>query len=194
MSAALPVLRIQIRGIPAVRDRLEQSVPTQELLEAGARGISNVLIRHLRARNTRPSKPGWPKSNYWADAADSVSTKLGGTSALISIHAPGVRIHLKGGVIKPKKAGGALAIPARPEVAGIWPSEYSGRARVFLLVRKALGKAYLVEAEPGGHLRILWRLLPQTRHTADPTVLPSETRLSRAASEAVQSILPQDTK
>lgn len=189
-ATATPIIHLQIAGVPALKQRLAAAVDKPMVLDAAGRGVSNLVIRHLRARNNRPGKAGWPKSNYWEDAASSTQTKTGNASAVITIHAPGIKLHLHGGEVR-SKSGGSLALPARPEVAGIWPSEYAGRDRIFLLVRKAFGKAYLAEKEEGGHIRILWRLVKKTRHVKDSTVLPGESALIDAATAAVNSILPQ---
>lgn len=189
-SAAIPIIHLSISGIPELEEHLEAAVNKGMMLEAAGRGVSNLVIRHLRERNNKPARPGWPKSNYWGDAADSTQTDMEESAAVVRIHAPGIRLRQQGGDVQ-SKSGGALAIPARPEVAGIWPSEYSGKDRIFLLVRKAFGKAYLAERDGGGHLRILWRLVKKTHHIADPSVLPRDSSLNEAARSAVQSILPQ---
>ena len=182
---------IHITGIEGVKEALRAGADAGPMIDAGGRGVQNLVIRHLRRRNARPGKPGWPKSNYYEDAASStILERNGDNSALITVHAPGLRLHLIGGDVK-AKSGKAMAVPVRPEVAGIWPSEYSGRDRVFLLVRKAIGKAYLAEREDGGHLRILWRLIKKARHEPDPAVIPSESEISAAATSAIKLVLPQ---
>lgn len=183
------IISVRIGGIPELRAALKrEAAMAGPLLEAGGRGISNLLIRHLRQRNARPARPGWPKSDYWRTAARSVQTNVAGHKAVVSIHAPGIYLHLHGGVVRPKVGKKALAIPMRPEVADIWPSEYD-RKRLFLLVRKSLGKAWLAQREKNGHLTILWRLVRQTRHQADPTVLPTDAALADAAEKAVRNAL-----
>lgn len=185
------VIRVHIGGIPELRAALKREASVAgPLLEAGGRGISNLLIRHLRQRNARPARPGWPKSDYWLTAAKSVQTNVAGHKAVVSIYAPGIYLHLHGGVVRPKAGKKALAIPMRPEVADIWPREYDQK-KLFLLVRKALGKAYLVEQQADGHLRILWRLVRSTTHKADSTVLPGQAEIGAAAIAAIRSILPR---
>ena len=186
----VPILSIHISGIPEFKAALQKGVQPQMMMDAAGRGVSNLIIRHLRTRNARPAKPGWPKSNYWEDAASSTQTQIGAAEAVVSIHAPGIRLHLEGGRVN-AKPGKAWAIPARPEVAKIWPKEYSGRDRVFLLVRKAIGKAYLVERQGDGHLRILWRLVKSASHKPDASVLPTSSELSDAAKTAIISTLPK---
>lgn len=183
------VIRVHIGGVPELRAALKREASVAgPLMEAGGRGISNLLIRHLRQRNARPSRPGWPKSDYWQTAARSVQTDVRGRQAVVSVHAPGIHLRLHGGIVRPKAGKKALAIPMRPEVADIWPREYDQK-RLFLLVRKALGKAWLAKREKNGHLTILWRLVRQTRHNADPTVLPTDADLANAAESAIRNAL-----
>lgn len=186
----IPILSVHISGIPEVRKALLGAVDPRPMMDAAADSVSNLVTRHLLARNKRPSRPGWPSSNYWGDAAASTQTQVSSTDAIVTIHAPGIRLHLEGGKVTPK-SGKSLAIPARPEVARVWPSTYSGKERVFLLVRKAFGKAYLAERQGDGHLRILWRLVKMTRHKADPSVLPPPSALADTAKTAILSILPK---
>lgn len=186
----MATITLQSTGIDATVAQIGGRLDEATMLQAAGRGISNLVIRHLRRRNSRPSRPGWPKSNYWERAAGSTQTSIARGEALVAIHAPGIRLRLKGGRVVPRR-GKALAIPARPEVAGVWPSEHSAGGRVFLLVRKALGKAYLVEQQADGHLRILWRLVRSTTHTADSTVLPTRDEIGAAAIAAIRSILPK---
>ena len=188
-ATAVPILHISVSGIPEFKQGLQKAVQPEMMMDAAGRGVSNLIIKHLRKRNARPGRPGWPKSNYWEDAASSTQTKIGSTAAVITIHAPGLRLHLEGGTVN-AKPGKAFAIPARPEVANIWPSEYDPN-RIFMLVRKALGKAYLAERDGSGHLRILWRLVKKTTHHKDSTVLPTSSSLTLAATNAIKSILPQ---
>lgn len=188
-TPARPFLRITVSGIPDVRAALRSSADRRQMLEAAGRGVSNLVIRHLRARGARPGKPGWPKSNYWEDAASSTQTRIVAAEAVVSIHAPGIRLRRYGGNVDAKR-GKAMAVPARPEVAGIWPSEYSDRDKVFLVVRRSLATAWLAERKSDGHLRILWWLIKTARHNPDPSVLPPKSDLAAAAAAAVKSILP----
>jgi hypothetical protein len=180
------VIRVHIAGIPELRAALKRDAGmAPALLDAAGRGVSNLVIRHLRARNARPSRPGWPKSEYWATAARSVKTDVAGHKAVVSIYAPGILLRLHGGIVRPKAGKKALAIPMRPEVADVWPSEYDPK-KLFLIARKALGKAWLAQREKNGHITILWRLVRQTRHKADPTVLPTDAALGDAALSAAR--------
>ena len=94
----------------------------REAAEAARLGMSECVRDHLRRRNeTRPpNRHGLPKSDYWADAADSVTSDVSGNVAAVNVEQEGAALHYYGGTVRPKKK--ALAIPIAPSVAGIWPS------------------------------------------------------------------------
>ena len=160
------------------------------VLEASARGISVMLVKHFRERNKTPNKKGFPRSNYWSAAADSVTTTPDdGTASVVTIAKEGVRLHWKGGEVKPVK-GKNLAIPADASVAGIWPSEYAGAggSKTFLAWPK--GKRYGFIAESGAKpLHVLWWLKESTHHEPEPSVIPAETDMKDAALRAARSAL-----
>ena len=190
MSAG--IISVRVRGVPALRAALKREASVAgPLTRRAAVRVQEIVIRHLQNRNARPSRPGWPKSNYWDKAANSVRIAAQQNRATITIgnkDTPGLGLRYYGGVVRPKAGKKALAIPMRPEVADIWPREYDQK-KLFLLVRKALGKAWLAKREKNGHLTILWRLVRQTRHQADPSVLPTDAALADAVEKAVRNAL-----
>lgn len=95
--------------------------------EAAVRGMEVLVIDHLRDKNNRSAhKSGFPKSDYYAKAANNVAASVAGNVARIEIDHPGLALHYEGGTVWPKKK--ALAIPIDPSVAAIWPSEAGGIA------------------------------------------------------------------
>lgn len=160
--------------------------------DASARGISNLLFDHFLSRNNRPGREGWPSSNYWADAADSVSVSAGGDgTADVCAKAPGLLMHLKGGTILPKR-GKFLAIPISPDVAGIWPREMMQRQKEVKLipVRGGNGEGFLLAKQPIDGAPIpLWRLVRKSVLKPDPSVLPTMEAQNEAATAAAQAAL-----
>ena len=153
----------------------------QQAAEAIADRMSGLVRRHLRDRNdSRPANQyGLPKTNYYEDAAESVTTEVSGNVAAVVIDKEGVALHYEGGTVYPKKK--ALAVPINPAVAGIWPSEYGRDHQLFKTPAGALG-----DAETG---EILYILLPKATIKADQTVLPTEDALSNAAMDAVWDLM-----
>jgi hypothetical protein len=162
--------------------QLRDFIPSAETLaEAMGRGVFNLVKGHLAKRDKRPSRrPGFPKSNYWADAAKSVrEPTVSGSTATIEIDKEGVALHYHGGTVKPKKK--ALAIPISPLVADIWPSEKGD-----LDLIKTKKNAFL--ADPTTK-EFLYLLVPHVTIPADPTVLPEEEKIAATALDAAESLL-----
>ena len=145
--------------------------------EAAVRGVEALIIEHLRKKNdgTQPNRYGLPKTNYYAEASNSVAAGVTGNKVNVEIDYPGISLHYEGGTVYPKKK--ALALPIDPAVAGIWPSEYSQDHKLFKTPGGALG-----DAETG---KILYILLPRATIPADPSVLPTDTEIFGAVEEAL---------
>ena len=175
----------------AAQLRRRGGVPPRRLAEAAARGVSNLVVEHLRARDASAAhREGFPSSGYWTGAAEDVSTRTDGASATVTIRAPGIRLHRYGGTVRPT-SGRSLAIPARAEAAGVWPREYAqrGRSGLFLWWPKGRKAGALARRERSGHLTILWWLVGATHHKADETVLPGAAQLRSAAADAALDAL-----
>ena len=164
--------------------------PDNVLAEAAARGVSNRIVRHLRARPG--NRRGFPSSGYWADAADSVSVKPGsGKSAAVEIAKEGVALHYEGGTVRPDAGGKALAIPLDASVYGKKPSEWSGFRRgdepgdddvLSVFWPKNSPHGFLKERDTGN---LLYLLVPSVTIRADRTVLPDEGELMDAAQDGI---------
>ena len=164
--------------------------PAAVLAEAGARGVSNAVVRHLRRRPA--NRRGFPSRGYWADAADSVSVlpSAGGT-ATVEISKEGAALHYEGGTVRPKDGGRALAIPLAAEVYGRKPSEWSGFRRggeagdddvLQLFWPKNSRHGFLKHRDTGD---LLYLLVPKATIKADPSVLPSDGEMLDAAREGI---------
>lgn len=142
-------------------------------LEGAQRAMTNTLVKHFRAKDrAEPNAQGWKRSHWWNRVASSVTSRIDGTTAVAEIREPGVRLHWKGGTVKPTAGHKALAIPADPSVKGIWPSEH-GREDTFLAWPK--DKPFGFIARKGEKpLRVLWWLTGATHHEADETVIPED--------------------
>ena len=163
---------------------LPDNMSSSVLAEAAAQGVSAALQEHFRRKNATPNAKGFPRSNYWQDAAESVSVKPNGDKAIVSVDKEGVVLHLKGGTVRPVK-GKALAIPCAAAVYGVWPS-HAGRELGF---RPAKGagdkKGFLVDPASGD---ILYALYASVTHEADPSTVPTEAELIQAGREYVAEL------
>lgn len=182
MSA--PAFSLSLKGDAELADALERRlVPPEALADAAARGVSNLVVDHLRARNASAShREGFPSTGYWSKAAEATVTERQGCVARIIVRAPGIRLHRYGGTVRPT-SGKSLAIPARAEVAGVWPREFTQQSKsgLFLWWPKGRKAGALAKREGSGHLTILWWLVGATHHKPDPTVLPDDSQLKDAA-------------
>ena len=158
--------------------------------ENAALRVTDLVIKHLRKKNasTQANPFGLPKSNYYAEAADTAQHEVHGNKFVVSVgtdstdkDAPGrgISLHYHGGTVYPKKK--ALAMPIDPAVAGIWPSEYSRDHQLFKTPAGALG-----DAETG---KILYILLPKATIPADPTVLPTDGEIADAATLGIGEVI-----
>lgn len=149
---------------------------------AATKGVRAALITHLRARAAKAKhRPGFPRSGFWAEAAETVRELSNGQSVTLEITKPGAALHYYGGTVRPKKK--ALAIPMNPAVADIWPSEATGTgAKLVLDWKKGKSTGVLRNAETG---EIMYLLVRQATIPADDSVLPDENALADAAESAI---------
>lgn len=173
-------LELQLQGVS-----LPDGMTSEMLVQAAARGVSNALQRHFRARNASAKhREGMPRSNYWAHVADAVQTIAKGDKATVLVDHEGVMLHWKGGTVRPVKAK-ALAIPLAPEVADTNPREYGRGHTLLALVKRLVGKGkapLLVDKATG---RALWVLLKSATLNPDASVVPSEESLVQAGRAAI---------
>ena len=82
---------------------------SRTLAEAGARGMMNLIYSHLIRRNASTTRrAGMPKSDYWADAADSMTVTASGNTGVVTIDKEGAALHYYGGIVYP--TGGKKAL------------------------------------------------------------------------------------
>ena len=136
-------------------------------------------MKNFRRRNSRGNAKGFPRSNFWQDAAESVTSAVEGDTMSATIRRQGVRLRWKGGEVRPKDGRKALAIPVDPSVAHEWPSEYAGRGgALFHVWPKGRNTGFLANRGTAEkHARILWMLVAKTTHKPDPSVIPPEGEL-----------------
>jgi len=157
------------------------------LVEAGAAGISDLVVEHLRARNqSAKHAPGMPRSNYWSEAADSVQTEMNGDVGTVSVSKEGVAIHYYGGVILPTGGKKALAFPVNPAVAGMRAAEYDPTQEKLDFVPGQKGRAPTLRDKETGE--VYYVLITRQKFQPDPSVLPSESAMYAAAMGAMQSV------
>lgn len=149
--------------------------------EVASRGIEVLVIQHLRDKNnsTAPNRYGLPKTNYYAEASNSVFASTDGKTAYVEVDHPGIAMHYEGGTVTPKKK--ALAVPIDASVAGIWPSELGGELN--LVWPKGSSHGFLKDPETSD---LLYMLLPKADIPKDETVLPTDGEIFSAVEDALE--------
>jgi hypothetical protein len=179
-------LTIEIKDIPDVGEILDRQ--RQPMLDAGVRALTNAVVKNFRRRNSQGNAKGFPRSNFWQDAAESVTSAVEGDAMSAAIRKQGGRLRGKGGEVRPKEGKKALAIPVDPSVAHEWPSEYTGRGgALFAVWPKGRNTGFLANrGTDRNHARILWMLVAKTTHRPDPSVIPPEDELRNAIARAMR--------
>lgn len=175
------VLRLEIPP------QLPDGMSSRELTQAAARGISNALKRHFRAKNqSAKHRNGMPRSNFWSKVADATQTTMEGNTAVVLVDHEGVLLHLEGGTIYPKAGRKALAIPL---VAAVWdqnPREYdSSREKLSLVWPKGSSAGTLRDKETG---EAWYLLVAKANIPRDPGVVPADEELVQAGFDAMEAL------
>lgn len=160
------------------------------MLDMGVRALTEAIRNNFLAKSSKGNAKGFPRSNFWQDAAEDVTSHVVGDTMLAVIRKEGVRLRWKGGEVRPKPGKKALAIPLDPSVAHDWPSEYTGQGHgVFAVWPKGKSAGLLYGLGADGDAKPLWLLVSKTTHRPDPTVIPPETELHDAIVSAMRGVL-----
>jgi hypothetical protein len=146
----------------------------QPAMDIAGRAASNLIKDHLIAENKkRKNRLGAKRSNYFANAAESVYHRATAGSVTVHIAQIGMALHYYGG--KVEKPGGALTIPARAEAYGRMARDPANPP--FRIARWAGGnKAALVERDSKRFTVWYW-LVKSVTIKPDKKVLPTETAI-----------------
>lgn len=166
--------------------------PDEVLADAASYAMMELVARHLSDRNgSHANRRGFPRSDYWQDASESVHRSHRGKTAEIEIDKEGVALHYEGGTVLPKNGGRALAIPLAAEIYGKRPSEWSGFNRGDESDSDDVLQMFWPKGSPHGFLKdrdsseLLYLLVPRANIHADKTVLPTEDEFIDAVREAI---------
>ena len=168
--------------------QLRDVLPSErELAQAAGRGVSNIVKRRLVDRDRRGRSDGLPRTGYYGEASNSVTTEMSGKTALITIHKEGVALHYYGGVVYPTSGHKALAIPKSIQGAGKRPAEADPDRTKFALVwPKGKTTGTLRDKETD---EVVYLLVPKATIPEDKTILPTESEMESAGMAAMEAIL-----
>ncbi len=166
---------------------LSALVPSESLHKRISANMANLVKRHLIARNQRGNEQGFPRTNFFGHAAESVNHRATASTAEVRVSKLGFGQRYFGGRIEPVKAK-ALTIP-------VHPAAYAHRAREFdldyvpqkagsrvlgLLVRRHAGRA-------AGE--VFYILVGAVTQKPDPTVLPTDAQFDTTAAAVIERLL-----
>jgi len=107
----------------AIEGKLANRLDLNKVLAARLR---DEMVTIFRAKNSTPNKQGWPRTNFWAKAAEETEigevTEEGATVKVGGVAHVG--IHLYGGTILPGPGKRALTIPLIAAARGIMARSY----------------------------------------------------------------------
>lgn len=165
----------------------------RDLMAALGKGLEQDLQRHFLRRNREPGKGrmfgrAMPKQNFWARMRRATAYQRSSEEeAVVAVSDPAMAARVRGAVIKPTGGRRNLAIPVRPEAAGVLPR--SGLIPGLFPKRSARGNLFLMAADSGGALRAYYLLKRQVVHPVDPKALPEDESVQAAAARRVESFL-----
>jgi hypothetical protein len=186
-----------------------EKISPMEIVRVASRGVLNRLREHFqRMQSTRPNAKGWPRQNFWDQVRRSTSVQSLGNSAMIAVNHVGIALRFFGGVVRPVRRRW-LAIPANADAYGKTPREFGGHlqfippdkggrgvARLIQAVAQAVsfgrqrkdGSRRVIAGDVTGGLVMFW-LVKKTTHRPDPSVLPTDKELEKAAIEPAQKFI-----
>lgn len=174
---------VNTAGFDILQEKLEAlDVDMTSYHQVVANAAANTIKDHLVELNgQRANALGGKRSNFYANAAESIAMESTDDEATVSVTEQGFALRYFGGEVTPVNAK-ALAIPARAEAYGLGPREPSvpELTAFYFKGQKAFGG---LQDEQG---RVWYWLLPSTQHQADPSVLPTEDQLTAAANDALE--------
>lgn len=166
----------------------------EDILNAAAGRVRSLVEEHF---------DGLPSRRFWKEAADSVHVEPGKNGTVnINIYKRGVHLRYAGGTVKPSgqiseltgKPIKSLLIPG-PRTAmrtqGLDLYDVVKDPRRVHTIKNHAGRVYLVEdaEQEGQKMRYLGRLVKQTTHKPDPTVMPSVQDMQEAAAAGANFVL-----
>ena len=177
-------------------DALAERASPERCAKIIARASRQFIRDHIAGLARSRHRPG-RRHNFYADAARSAVGEVEPPdTAAIRIPHQGMALRYGGGTVR--ASGKTSAVTGKPvrmlsipisgsEADGKTPGDFTG---LFLVVSKDKQRAYLSRKQPkGGALERMFRLVPQTTHKPDPTVLPERGAVEADAIENLTEYL-----
>lgn len=178
-----------------------------------ARALAARLQAHFLERDAEPNQMGAEKSGFWAGVR--AGTKVGtvdDAGATVQVGADTFfRIHLLGGVVRPRAGKKWLTIPLIPEARGLRVRDYEKESghklfrpagmRVLMERSKEGDRSTLTRSGrrvfhlgAGTRVRPVYALAERAEIKPDPRALPPEAELTAALQEAADAWAERETR
>lgn len=198
-------LNVTIDGIAPVTKALQgmAGITPAQVAAGMADTVNDAFVAHFtKLQATRPNKLGGKRTNYWAECARSTKTTPTGSEVQVVVSQEGIRRHYKGGPpIKPSGRTSevtgnpirALTIPIHPAAHGVTVAGLQKSLGVKMYrdgrVLKAQVGQERQESDPA-----YFALTKQVKASdGDPTVIPSNDTIFKAAENAVAELIAAST-
>lgn len=158
--------------VGAVQRGIERGVHRKVM----AKAASDVVKDHFTALDRARHRGG--TFHFYGRAARATSFGVQGKSAFVSIDQEGIALRRFGGTVRPRKSK-FLTIPATDAAEGKRAREFSD----LHFRRNASGNGGRL-CDPTG--RVFYWLVKQSTHQPDPSVLPADSKISDAATDALK--------
>jgi hypothetical protein len=209
------IIRTKDMATPGLKN-ISEGVQLKSMLKVGGRSLAELLKKHfIGKQNTEPNKLQGRRTNFWRAIADSVTDEpLDISPTRVAVGSTDERINQKiyGGPIPrtgvgPKK----LTIPVHPMAYGRLASTF-GDSLEFGIVKAPDGKSYAcLFVKQSENLRrewsfrksmkednreivstatwgdVMYKLVSRVRQKPWPNTLPSESDMTKAIDEGIQS-------
>lgn len=139
-----------------------------------ARSGANVVKDHFTKLDQARHR-GTTAFHFYARAAKATSHEVRNGSAVVSIDHEGIALRRFGGIQRPRVAK-YLTIPVADEAHGKRVREFG--PDVQFIINRRTGKGVVTL---GG--RVLYALTKEARHTADPSVLPTDQQITKQVTD-----------
>ncbi|MDR1498520.1 MAG: hypothetical protein LBS59_09015 [Puniceicoccales bacterium] len=187
-------VKIASYASPALADLAHRLKDTRPLMERLGAVAEAELRRHFLDRNSEPNKRGWAKQNFWNRIRRATAlTAVTDTTATVTISDPAFVHKVTGGEVRPRGGRKFLALPMRPEAAGVLPRP--GLIPELFPIRGKSGKLFLAKRDDAGggkvgrskarqasttrqkRLTIYYLLVRSVTHRPDARALPQREEL-----------------
>lgn len=175
---------------PRLKEARDKLTNRTGLHLAMAMGVEAKVMNRFRLLSGIPNKLGGVPTRFWQRASGATAVDSDGQAGYIRIPQAGIRLQYLGGTVVPKNRKW-LTIPAAPEAHGKRVEEVAGGyanqkwlfgkgRKPYAIADKATGKIYF------------WLTKKATIKPFNPSVLPAESTMQRAAAEAASTYLTEE--